>query len=115
MEKCIIMDNQLCLRCLRVLSAPLEVNQNCKCIQDVTEMLHLSFPPPEENGWVGEEKDFMPWRTPAVTKTVLQPLCVVLELTLQILHHWEYSVQSNRAGTGINDREYNQIFKHFSE
>lgn len=96
------MDNQLCLRCLRVLSAPLEVNQNCKCIQ-------------VENGLVGEEKDFMPWRTPAVTKTVLQPLCVVLELTLKILHHWEYSVQSNRAGTGINDREYNQIFKHFSE
>lgn len=55
-----------------------------------------------ESGRVGEEEDFMPWRTPAVTKT----LSVVLELSLKILHHWEYSVGSDRAGTGTNDREY---------
>lgn len=67
-----------------------------------------------ENGWVGEEKDFVPWRTPAVKKAVLQALFVVLGLSLKILHHWEYSVERGRAGTGINGRGYNQALNHIS-
>lgn len=70
--------------------------------------------PQVENGWIGEEKDFAPWKTPAVTKAMLQLLCVILELSLKILHPWEYSVERDRAGTGINGRGYKQILKHIS-
>lgn len=61
---------------------------------------------------MGEEKDLVPWSTPAVTRTMLQTPCVVLEFSLKILYCWEDSVGRGSVGTGINDRGYHKIIKH---